>query len=117
MVKSTKTRADAKTGTPLMAAGMMAFNPAVTQAWQIIMSESARFFADRLQHDLETQKAMLACKTPAELMQVQAAFFKTAMEHYTAFGAHLKETVSTVTEETIKDVRSSHFREYDDVPL
>lgn len=32
MVKSTKTRADAKTGTPSVAAGMMAFNPAVTQA-------------------------------------------------------------------------------------
>ena len=95
----------------------MAFNPAVAQTWQVIMSESARFFADRLQQDLETQKAILACKTPAELMQVQAAFFKTAMEQYTAFDAHLKETVSTVTEETIKDVRTNQSRDYDDVPV
>lgn len=114
MVKSTKTRADTKTGTPSMPIGMMAFNPAVAQAWQVIMSESARFFADRLQQDLETQKAMLACKTPVELMQVQAAFFKTAMEQYTAFDAYLKETVSTATEKTIKDVRTNH--DYDDVP-
>ena len=117
MVKSTKPRADAKTGTSSMPTGMMVFNPAMAQAWQVIMSESARFFADRLQQDLETQKAMLACKTPAELMQVQTTFFKTAMEQYTAFGEHLLETVSTVTEGTIKDVRSSQSRGYDDVPL
>jgi len=117
MVKSTKPRADAKTGTSSMPTGMMAFNPAVNQAWQVIMSESARFFADRLQQDLETQQAMLACKSPAELMQVQAAFFKTAMEQYIAFGEHLKETASTVAEETIKDVSTSQSRGYDDVPL
>lgn len=117
MVKSTKTRADAKTGTSSMPTGMMDLNPAVAQAWKVIMSESARFFADRLQQDLETQKAMLACKTPADLMQLQAAFFKTAMEQYTAFGEHIKETVSTATGETIKDVRTSQSRGYDDVPL
>jgi len=117
MVKSNESRAEAKTGTSSTPAGMMAFNPALIQSWQVIMSESARFFADRLQQDLETQKAMLACKTPAELMQVQATFFKTAMEQYTDFGAHLKETVATATEETIKDVRTSQSRGYDDVPL
>ncbi|MFD1194370.1 phasin family protein [Seohaeicola saemankumensis] len=117
MAKSNQTRANTSSGAPAMAAAVMALNPALTKAWLEMMSDSARFLAERLQKDLETQKAMLACKTPAELLQIQAEFFKTAMEQYSEHAMRLKETMTTVTEETVKGVRSGHSRGYDDVPL
>ncbi|OAN68283.1 hypothetical protein A8B83_02340 [Rhodobacteraceae bacterium EhC02] len=100
-----------------MAEAMMALNPAMTKAWLEMMSSSAHFMADRLQQDLETQKAILACKTPMELLQVQSAFFKTAIEQYTEYAMRLKETMTSATEETIKGARTDHSRGYDDVPL
>jgi hypothetical protein len=117
MAKSNPTKVNKDVGAPAMAAAMVAVSPAITKAWVEMMSDSARFLADRLQQDLETQKVMLACKTPTELLQVQSAFFKTAMEQYTEHAMRLKETMTSATEETIKDVRSSHSRGYDDVPL
>lgn len=117
MAKSNQTKAKTSSDAPAMAASMMALGPAVTKAWLEMMSGSARFLADRLKQDLETQKAILACKTPTELLQVQSEFFKTAMEQYTEHAMRMKDTMTTATEETIKDVRSSHSRGYDDVPL
>lgn len=80
MAKSNQSKANKDDGASAMAAAMMAVSPAVTRAWLEMMSDSARFLAERLQQDLETQKAMLACKTPTEFLQVQSEFFKTAME-------------------------------------
>ena len=117
MAKSNQTQADTMKDASAMAESMMALSPAMTKAWLEMMSGSARFLADRLQQDLETQKAILACKKPMELLQVQSAFFKTAMEQYTEHAMRLKETMTTATEETIKGAQTSHSRGYDDVPL
>jgi hypothetical protein len=117
MAKPNQTEVNKDGGAHAMAAAMVAMSPAMTKAWLEMMSDSARFLADRLQQDLETQKVMLACKTPTELLQVQSAFFKTAMEQYTEHALRLKEKMTKATEETIKDVRSGHSRGYDDVPL
>lgn len=113
MAKSEKS----DTGAPAMAAAMMAVNPVATKAWMDIMSESTRFLTERLKQDLETQKAMLACKTPAELLQVQSQFLTSAIEHYSKETARLYKMMSTATETTLKDVQSGHARSYDDVPL
>ncbi|MDO9527393.1 MAG: phasin family protein [Gemmobacter sp.] len=117
MATSNKAKSDANPGAPAMTAAMMAFSPAVAKAWSDMMSESARFLTDRLQHDLETQKALLACKSPTDLLQVQAEFFRSAMEQYSAYTTHLYTKLSTTVESTVKDVASSHPRKYDDVPL
>ncbi len=86
----------------------VAFNPAAPMAaWMEVMQESARFITDRLQTDIETQQAMLACRTPAELMQVQTEFFQTAMQQYAEEAQRLAQIMS----------RASHTRGYDDVPL
>lgn len=115
MGKSNKT--STATGAPAMTAAMMAVNPVATKAWLDVMSESAQFVTHRLQQDLDAQKAMLACKSPTELLQVQSEFFKTAMEQYTEEATRLYKMMSKASEDTIEGARSGHSRGYDDVPL
>ncbi|NNK79090.1 MAG: phasin family protein [Litoreibacter sp.] len=117
MGKSKKKEAAADTGATAITATMMAANPAATKAWMDIVSESTQFVTDRLQQDLETQKAILDYKSPMELLQVQSEFFRTAMEQYTDEVTRLCKVMSKATEDTIKDARSGHSRGYDDVPL
>ena len=117
MTKTKTTKPEAEVATPAFASAMMAVSPVATQAWLDVLSESTRFVADRLQQDLEMQKSMLACTSPADLMQVQTEFFKTAMEQYTDEATRLFKMMSQATEDTIKDAQSSRARSYDDVPL
>lgn len=117
MRKPNKTDAKADPGTPAMAAAMMAFNPAMPQAWLDIMSESARFLTERLQQDMDTQKALLACKSPAALLEIQSAFFKTAMAQYIDYTKRLQGKIATAAEDAMEDARSGFSRGYDDVPL
>ncbi len=117
MAKSGKAKPDAAGGASAMSAAMQAVNPAVTNAWLEVMTESADFVMKRLQHDLETQRAMLNCKTPAELMQVQSDFYQTAMQQYSEEAVHLFKLMSDATEEAMKGATSAGARSYDDVPL
>lgn len=100
--KSTKT-----TEKPAAVNPMAAFNPAAAKVWQDILTESARFMTERLQKDMETQKAMLACKSPAELMQVQADFYQQAMSDYSEEANRMFQLMS----------QTGAKRGYDDVPL
>lgn len=109
-----KPTADASTSHPAETAllGMLsAVNPATTKAWLDLMQESARFMTTRLQQDVETQKALLACKSPAELMQVQTEFFKTAAEQYADYTTRLFKGVAQSAP------GKPTARKYDDVPL
>lgn len=109
-----KPTTDTKPSNPTETAilGMLsALNPAVTKAWLDLMQESARFMTTRLQHDVETQKALLACKSPSELMEVQTAFFKTAAAQYSDYTTRLY----TNAEQTAASKPAS--RKYDDVPV
>jgi hypothetical protein len=114
---SKKTKPDAAFGADAMIAAMMAVNPVAAKVWPNIMSESARFLTDRLQQDLDTQKALLACKSPTELMQVQAEFFRSAMEQYTDYATRLYTRMSTTAKDPDKGAGSGQSRSYDDVPL
>jgi hypothetical protein len=92
--------------------GMLsALNPAAAQAWLDLMQESARFMTTRLQQDIETQKALLACKSPAELMQVQTEFFKSAAKQYSEHTTRLLKGVEQSA------AGNGFARNYDDVPL
>ena len=109
-----KPTTDTKPSNPTETAilGMLsALNPAATKAWLDLMQESARFMTTRLQHDVETQKALLACKSPSELMEVQTAFFKTAVAQYSDYTTRLY----TNAEQTAASKPAS--RKYDDVPV
>lgn len=96
---------------------MLGANPRVMEAWLELMNDSARFVADRLQKDQETQKALLNCKTPTELMQVQSEFFNDAVNQYTAQTTRMFEKVSEATRVTLTETAKVSSRGYDDVPL
>lgn len=100
---------DKKTQDPkAMADAMTAFTPMAAGVWQEIMQESARFVTERLQKDLETQQAMLSCKSPAELLQLQADFFQSALSDYTEEATRMLKLMSKT---------GGASREYDDIPL
>ena len=112
-----RTKSDANSGAPAMIAAIMAVNPIAAKAWPDIMSETACFLTERLQQDIDTQKAMLTCKSPAELLQVKAEFIRSAMEQYTDYATRLYAKISAAAEDAGKGARSSHSRGYNDVPL
>ncbi len=91
-----------------MADVMTAFTPMAAEVWQEIMREGARFMTERLQKDLETQQAMLSCKSPTELLQLQAEFYQSAMSDYSAEATRML---------TLMARANGTSRNYDDVPL
>lgn len=117
MAKSKTATPAADTTPPSVVAAMMAVNPVATQAWVDLMTECGRFAASRLQSDLDTQKAILACRTPSDLMKVQSAFLQGAMEDYASELARLYNMTSKAAEDVMDDVRAGRARPEDDVPL
>lgn len=91
-----------------MADVMTAITPMAAEAWQDIMRESARFMTERLQKDLETQQAMLACKSPAELLQLQAEFYQNTLSDYSQEATRMLKLMSKA---------GGASRGYDDIPL
>ena len=100
----TKPNTDAATLTGVMAG----FNPMAPETWREIMTESARFLSERLQQDMEAQQAMLKCKSPLELFQVQTEFYQKAVADYA-------EEASRMMQITTKSTGAK--RDYDDIPL
>ncbi len=87
----------------------------VAQAWMDIGSEAVRFVWDRLQQDIKTQTAMLACKNVEDLQKLQAEFFAAAQEQYAAEAGKMLALVGKATVAGLKT--SAKARRYDDVPL
>lgn len=112
MTKSAK-----KPAVSAMTAAMTMRNPVVAKIWLDVMNESARFVSDRLQEDLETQKAMLRCKNPVEVVQLQSEFFRKAIEQYASEAQRIFEIMTEATDETFKKAGAGMKRGYDDVPL
>jgi hypothetical protein len=115
MTKSAR-KTTAKPDTTALASAMAAANPAA-RMWLDIMTESTRFVSERLQNDLETQRAMLRCQSPADLMQVQSEFFRKAMEQYSSEAQRLYEIMTEATGDAVKDSKTGTKRGYDDVPV
>ena len=97
--------------------GMPYANPAALEPWKNIVTQSTQFVANRLEHDLETQQALLDCRTPTELLEIQTQYFQKAMQDYTAQASRVFSLMSTTTETALKDANTAHKRAYDDVPL
>ena len=116
---ATKKKPETETGfeAPEMMAAMMAVNPVFAKAWMDLVSEGARFLTDRLQTDLETQKALMACKTPADLMQVQAEFLNTAMQQYADEATRVINMTLKASKDMAEDLQSGHSLGSDDVPV
>ena len=115
MTKSAK-KTTAKPDTSALASAMAAGNPAA-RMWLDIMSETTRFISERLQNDLETQQALLRCKTPADLVQLQSEFFRRAVEQYTSEAQRMFDIMTEATGDTVKDSKTGSKRGFDDVPV
>ncbi len=93
-----------------LAAGMTAL-----QAWADIGSEIARFVADRMQKDIEAQRALLACTTPEAMRQVQADFVAAAQAQY---AAQTQRMLDLMRQAAVGGLAGSGTaRSYDDVPV
>lgn len=118
MGKTTKEKAPTDIGKSAM---MAALNPKDKTdgmaVWLEIMTESARFVADRFQQDLETQKALLECRKPEDLLRLQSDFYRKAMEQYASEATRMAQLLSTATTQTLSDVKTAQARGYGDVPL
>jgi len=113
MAKSTRKPATPPDQVSAMSAAMLAANPAAAKMWLDIVNESARFVSERLREDLSTQTAMLQCKSPVELVQLQSEFIRKAVEQYTEESMRLFE----IMREAAAEAGSGQSRGYDDVPL
>ncbi|MDK3072141.1 phasin family protein [Sedimentitalea sp. JM2-8] len=117
MTKSKPKTTQDNGGAAEFASAMMAINPKAMEAWVEIMNDSASFVADRFQKDLATQKALLACRAPSELMRIQSEFVRDAVEQYTAQTTRMFEKISKAAGKSIKDTTAGQSRDYDDIPL
>ena len=108
MAQSKKNETKEDKGVSEMTAAMMAMNPVAAKAWKEIMAEGTRFLTERLQKDFETQKAIMACKTPADLMQVQSEFFKTAMEQYSDEANRFYKMMTQAMDEAVEGARERY---------
>jgi hypothetical protein len=57
---------------------------AMMQGVTKMQKEIVDFVSERIRHDMETQQALLRCKTFDEVRDVQTRFFQTAMDQYSA---------------------------------
>jgi hypothetical protein len=108
---------DTSADVPAIMAAIVSANPVLAKAWTDMMSESARFMAERLETDIETQKALMACRTPAALMEVQSAFLNTAVQQYADQAARMFEMTIKASRDVADDLQSGHSRGYDDIPV
>lgn len=93
---------------------MMPGSPAI-QAWMEMGTEAVRFLWDRLQQDIKTQQAMMACTSLEDLRTVQAAFFTTAQQDYAAEAERMLHLIGKATAAGL--TAPPKARRYDDVPL
>ena len=91
--------------------------PTAMALWSDVMTENARFLSDRLQRDLEMQKALLSCKSPADLLHIQSEFCQVAIEQYTAEAKRLQEMITEASKASFEEATPSLSRKYDDVPV
>lgn len=92
MVTTIKAQSEGTTATP-----MGPFSPAYFRIWMDILVDNTRFVTSRLREDIETQKAILACRSPEEVMRVQSKFFHDAVGQYTQHGKQIGEKLAAVT--------------------
>lgn len=88
---------------------------AAMQIWMEMGTETVRFIWDRLQQDMATQRAMLACTSLEEMQRIQADYFRSAQEQYTAEASKLLDMMGKATAGGLAPAMKG--RRYDDVPL
>lgn len=70
---------------------MKAYGTAWVEAMGDMTAEYANFIATRIQDDVDTQKAMMRCKSVEEFQHLQTEFLKRMAEQYKAETGKLAE--------------------------
>ena len=98
-----------------MTALPLAVGSVAAQAWMELGTEAVRFLWNRLQHDMKTQQAMLACKNLDELRAVQVEFLTAAQKQYAEEAGKMLDLLGATAAKgwSVSGVK----RRYDDVPL
>lgn len=99
---------------------MMAFSPmqeTAFKAWFDMGLEALQFASSGLQKCVETQQAMMGCKTLEDFQKVQADFYSSALEDYRARVGRMMGTMSATKVAGLGGAMPSMKRGYDDVPL
>ena len=109
-----KPTAKDKTANGILTAQMLV-SPQAIDAWQGIVAEWGRFVTERSQRDIETQRAMLDCRSPSELMKVQTEFYQTAVQQYSEETMRLMQMMADAARKTVYHAKTA--RKYNDVPL
>lgn len=85
------------------------------QAWADIGAETVRFVWERLQHDIKTQQALLACTSLEQMRKIQTEFFTAAREQYADQTIKMLGLMGTAAASGLTTATTA--RRYDDVPL
>lgn len=99
---------------------MVALNPMheiALKAWFEMGAEALKFVSSRMDQDLQTQKAMLNCKSLEDVQKVQAAFYTKAIDDYNSGASRMMELMIAATSQGLGGAIPSAKRGYDDVPL
>ncbi|APZ52037.1 phasin family protein [Salipiger abyssi] len=64
---------------------------AMLDAWLDYGDEMQSFYADRIREDVATQHQLLHCKSPVEMLQIQAGFFRKAVADYRMHAGRVSE--------------------------
>ncbi len=93
----------------------IAVGTAAVQAWAEMGAEAVRFVWYRLQKDIKTQQAMLACISLGEMRQIQSEYFTAAQQQYAAEAVKMLDLIRKVA--ASGRTASTTARRYDDVPF
>lgn len=96
---------------------MTAFGPAATKSWVSFASECTRFATDRLQQDIEAQRAFMACKTPMDVFEQQISYCQAVSQLYANQTTRMFQLMTDAAQVTAREATQSHARKYDDIPL
>jgi hypothetical protein len=113
--KATETPTEARSASLPGLAVPLAVGAVTVQAWMDIGTEAVRFIWNRLQQDLRTQQAMIACTSLDEMRAVQAQALTAARQHYAAEAARMLDLMGRATAAGL--TATAQARRYDDVPL
>lgn len=96
---------------------MAAFTAIGATPWLESLTESGRFIATRLEEDMKAQQALIACRTPEDVLRLQADYFRTALAQYSAETGRVVGVFLGAMCGPFARSRSTFARKYDDVPL
>ena len=93
----------------------MAVGTVAVQAWMEVGTEAIRFVQDRLQQDIQSQQAMVACKSLEDMRKIQAEFLAAAQVQYATEASKMRDLLGKAISAGM--TVPTHGRRYDDVPL